>query len=163
MTLVDLCRYDAWAFEKLTAACGGLSPEEFAAEPSGKGSSVRFHLAHPISAMDRYRARIVGEPVPDYDLSSLESANQMQDWSAPLIFRFGLMVEELPESDLTRTVDHATRVGVYRMTVEETIRHVLNHGTYHRGQVAALLRASGRDFPDTDLLFWVVEGSAPAL
>lgn len=157
MTLPDLCRYDAWAFEKLTAACDGLSPDEFAAEPFGKGSSVRFHLAHPISALDRYRARILGDPVPDYDLNAFESAKDAQDWAAPLIFRFGLMVGEMPESELTRMVDHATRVGVYRMTVEETIRHVLNHGTYHRGQVAALLRTAGQDFPDTDLLFWVVE------
>lgn len=37
--------------------------------------------------------------------------------------------------------------------VEEITRHVLNHGTYHRGELRGLCRANGFEgFPETDLM-----------
>ncbi|MES1228324.1 MAG: DinB family protein [Armatimonadota bacterium] len=40
-------------------------------------------------------------------------------------------------------------------TVGETARHLINHGTYHRGELRGLCRAAGRtEFPETDLLLW---------
>ena len=37
------------------------------------------------------------------------------------------------------------------------LRHVVNHATYHRGQVAAKLKRLGVDPPATDMIFWVKE------
>jgi uncharacterized damage-inducible protein DinB len=37
------------------------------------------------------------------------------------------------------------------------LRHVVNHATYHRGQVAAKLKRLGIEPPMTDLVFWVME------
>ncbi len=41
-------------------------------------------------------------------------------------------------------------------TVEQIVRHLLNHGTYHRGQLRGLAMAEGlQDFPETDfILYW---------
>jgi uncharacterized damage-inducible protein DinB len=36
--------------------------------------------------------------------------------------------------------------------------HVVNHGTYHRGQLRGLAESNGyKDFPDTDLIFFLRE------
>ena len=37
------------------------------------------------------------------------------------------------------------------------LRHVVNHTTYHRGQVASKLKRFGIQQPDTDLVFWAME------
>jgi len=37
------------------------------------------------------------------------------------------------------------------------LRHVVNHSTYHRGQVAAKLKRLGAEPPATDMIFWVME------
>src|SRR5262249_40505661 len=37
------------------------------------------------------------------------------------------------------------------------LRHVVNHATYHRGQVAAKLKRLGVEAPATDLIFWALE------
>lgn len=37
--------------------------------------------------------------------------------------------------------------------------HVANHGTYHRGQIATLLRQLGRKAASTDYLRWIDAGS----
>jgi uncharacterized damage-inducible protein DinB len=36
-------------------------------------------------------------------------------------------------------------------------RHIVNHSTYHRGQVAAKLKRFGIEHPTTDFFFWVIE------
>jgi uncharacterized damage-inducible protein DinB len=40
------------------------------------------------------------------------------------------------------------------LTVEETVLHMVNHGTYHRGQIASLLKIHGVEPIDTDLVIW---------
>jgi uncharacterized damage-inducible protein DinB len=37
------------------------------------------------------------------------------------------------------------------------LRHIVNHSTYHRGQVAAKLKRFGIEQPATDFFFWVIE------
>jgi len=37
------------------------------------------------------------------------------------------------------------------------LRHVVNHTTYHRGQVASKLKRLGVQQADTDLVYWVKE------
>jgi uncharacterized damage-inducible protein DinB len=37
------------------------------------------------------------------------------------------------------------------------LRHVVNHTTYHRGQVASKLKRFGVQQPETDLVFWALE------
>jgi len=40
------------------------------------------------------------------------------------------------------------------------LRHVVNHSSYHRGQVASKLKRFGIEQPATDLLFWAIEQCA---
>jgi uncharacterized damage-inducible protein DinB len=37
------------------------------------------------------------------------------------------------------------------------LRHIINHSTYHRGQVAAKLKRFGVEQSVTDFFFWVIE------
>ena len=37
------------------------------------------------------------------------------------------------------------------------LRHIVNHSTYHRGQVASKLKRLGIEPPNTDFFFWVIE------
>jgi uncharacterized damage-inducible protein DinB len=37
------------------------------------------------------------------------------------------------------------------------LRHVVNHSTYHRGQVASKLKRLGVEQPMTDFVFWAIE------
>jgi uncharacterized damage-inducible protein DinB len=43
------------------------------------------------------------------------------------------------------------------------LRHVVNHTTYHRGQVASKLKRFGIDQPETDLVFWASTNKGCAL
>jgi uncharacterized damage-inducible protein DinB len=42
--------------------------------------------------------------------------------------------------------------ATYRLRYADMFRHLANHSTYHRGQVAAMLRLLGEKPPSTDLI-----------
>jgi len=53
-------------------------------------------------------------------------------------------VRGLAQADLDRVFEYKTlKFGVYRNPLWESMQHLANHGTYHRGQVTTLLRQLG--------------------
>lgn len=47
---------------------------------------------------------------------------------------------------------------VYYIAICDIARHVINHGTYHRGELRGLCRAKGIEgFPETDFVRWIRE------
>jgi uncharacterized damage-inducible protein DinB len=62
-------------------------------------------------------------------------AHAREDWNAP--------------------VDHRNLKGqAFQMPAWQIVLHLSNHGSYHRGQVSATLRAAGIAPPSTDLIVW---------
>ena len=37
------------------------------------------------------------------------------------------------------------------------LRHIVNHSTYHRGQIASKLKQFGIEQPNTDFFWWTIE------
>lgn len=71
------------------------------------------------------------------------------DWAAALV-------------DWTVLVPHRNPRGAeFRMPAWQIVLHLANHGSFHRGQVAAMLRAAGVAPPTTDLIaFYRTHGHA---
>lgn len=57
-------------------------------------------------------------------------------------------------TDLREVLDYKTTTGEpYRTEVAAILRHVIDHGTYHRGQLRGLAEMQGwEDFPDVGLI-----------
>ncbi|MFM9873127.1 MAG: DinB family protein [Fimbriimonadaceae bacterium] len=64
----------------------------------------------------------------------------------------------LRENSLDTPYDFQSRSGKDRqILLSEVLHHVLNHGTYHRGQLRGLAEAEGMvDFPETDIASFYV-------
>ena len=96
-----------------------------------------------VSGEKKLRAAAVGEA-----LSMAESA-----WK-PVLVRSS---DEVIAYQNLRGEPQARKLG-------EIISHVLNHGTYHRGQVRQMIADLGvSDFPDTDYLYFVMARDAGRL
>jgi uncharacterized damage-inducible protein DinB len=62
-------------------------------------------------------------------------------------------VNGLSSADLVRAHDYRTTKGAPSTNpLWQMLQHVVNHGTYHRGQVVTLLRQLGAQPRATDLL-----------
>ncbi len=62
------------------------------------------------------------------------------------------------QTDLEQTfsMQHPT-LGTLESTYADTILHVVNHGTYHRGNVTAMLRQLGHSGIPTDYMYYLYE------
>ena len=68
----------------------------------------------------------------------------------------------LTEQVLKEPITYENPPGTsWTYSVRQVLLHVVNHSTYHRGQVASMLRQLGTVPPATDLLIYVDEYPVP--
>jgi uncharacterized damage-inducible protein DinB len=73
-----------------------------------------------------------------------------------LVFTSGLS-----QADLDRKMEYKTlKFGTYSNPLWQSMLHVVNHGTYHRGQVTTLLRQLGAQPILLDLMHFYRERSS---
>jgi uncharacterized damage-inducible protein DinB len=156
--IVALFAYDRWANCKVFDACRKLTAEQYVAEPVPGWSSVRSTLYHIVLAAEFNLRTLAGDPddrIPtEADLATVDDAAQ-------LLERAYCRFEELrptltPERLNTVLTLHA--IGrTFTLPRWGILRHIVNHSTYHRGQVASKLKRFGIEQEITDFFWWVIE------
>jgi len=159
-----LYEYNAWANRRSLSAAAALTPEQFTKPMGNSFSSVRDTLAHIFGAEWIWLERFLGRSP-----SSLLDAAQYPDiaslgdhWGEfePRLLNF---VRGLTQSDLDRVLEYKTlKFGTYSNPLWQSMQHVVNHGSYHRGQVTTLLRQLGAQPMLTDLMHFYRERSVAA-
>jgi uncharacterized damage-inducible protein DinB len=160
-TLYD---YNAWANHRSLDAASALTTEQFVRPMSSSFSSVRDTLAHIYGGEWVWLERFQGRSP-----SSLPDTTQFQDiaslrerWNE-LEARLLGFVRGLTQADLDRVFEYKTlKYGIYRNPLWESMQHLANHGTYHRGQVTTLLRQLGAQPIATDLMHFYRERATAA-
>ena len=150
--------YDRWANAKVFDACRKLTAEQYVAEPVPGWSSVRSTVYH-IALATEFNLRALADD-PD-DRVPAESDLATVDDVAQLLERAYCRFEELRPTLTPERLNTVLtlRRGGYTATLPPwaILRHIVNHSTYHRGQVAAKLKRFGIEQPTTDFFFWVIE------
>lgn len=160
--LASLFAYHRWADEAMLTACRKLSPLQYAEpEPFEVGwPSIRSVVVHLAWAQEVWLTRFLGQPpIPMFteaDLPELEhaAASLMRTHD-----RFtGELLPSLGPERLAAVFTYRNYKGILSSAPLWTaLRHVVNHGTYHRGQIASKLKRRGIDPPVTDLVYWAIE------
>ena len=120
-------------------------------------SAVRL-IAHVAAAERLWKARLDGsaEPVivwPDWTIgeSEAELARLAEEWSE--------LAARLAPADGERAVAYVNSKGErWTTAVDDILTHVLLHSSYHRGQVAYVLRGGGAEPAYTDYVHCVRSG-----
>ncbi|HXQ26583.1 MAG TPA: DinB family protein [Candidatus Acidoferrales bacterium] len=159
-----LYQYNSWANHRTLDSCASLTPEQFTRNLGSSFGSVRDTLVHILGAewiwLERWHGRVpTGLPVaadsPDFESVRrrwTEVERDLTDYIASLT----------PE-DLHRAVQLKTLAGVpHSQPLWPCLQHLANHSTYHRGQIATLLRQLGAKAVSTDLIGFYREQSAKA-
>jgi uncharacterized damage-inducible protein DinB len=152
----ELFAFDRWATDRVLDSLADLTPGELGRDVGGSFPSVRETLAHTIGAGFFWLARWNGDPRgrrPESwvftDLASLRAR-----W-VELTAELRAFLGALTAGGLDREVDIITSGGIHaRRPLVETMRHVVNHASYHRGQVADQMRHLGANPAATDLFLF---------
>jgi uncharacterized damage-inducible protein DinB len=160
--LPTLYAYHRWADERVIDACRKLSPAQYAeVEPFEVGwPSIRSIVVHLAWATDLWSRRFLGEAsIPMFaeaDLPTLDEAAARLFSAHDRIN--GEVLPSLTPERIAGVFTYRNIKGVeYSVPFWSVLRHVVNHGTYHRGQLASKFKRRGVDPPVTDLVYWAIE------
>lgn len=159
--------FHRWADTKVLAACRSLAPGLYEEpEPFEVGwPSIRSVVVHLAWANEVWITRFLREdPVPMFKEADLPTLDDVEASLAASHDRFASVV--LPASSASDLAAPFTYTNYYGRVVTAPLwallRHVVNHGSYHRGQVASKLKRWGVDPPATDFVYWAIEQMPPA-
>lgn len=148
MTLGDLrilLNYHYWARDRILDAVSALTPDQFTRDMGSSFRSVRDTLAHLYSAEWAWYSRWQGVsptallPADQFpDVASLRQA-----WTEHEA-KMRAFLEALGEEGINRVFEYKLISGQPGATpFWQMLQHVVNHGSYHRGQITTMLRQLG--------------------
>ncbi len=162
--IVQLYDFNSWANHRAMEAASALTPEQFTKPMGSSFSSVRDTLAHICGAewiwLERFQGRSPSS-LPETSQFS-EAASLGKHWDE-LETRLLSFARGLTQEDLNRVFEYKTlKFGVYKNPLWQSMQHLVNHGTYHRGQVTTMLRQHGAQPILTDLMHFYRERAVAA-
>jgi uncharacterized damage-inducible protein DinB len=156
--LVSLYAFHRWAERKMLDACRKLTYEQYAAAPAPGWSSIRSSIVHMANATEGWIRALNREEVPsaatENDLPAVDDVARRLE---PVYAILDAVLPGLTREQLITPRTFSGRGSSIVVPPWTVLRHVVNHATYHRGQVASKLKRFGIDQPATDLVFWARE------
>lgn len=150
--------YNCWANEKILKTVSKLPVEHFEKNVKSSFGSIMKTLIHIFETEQGWLQickESSGGEKPDETFESIKSLEQK--W---LLNNddFQAYVDSLAPNDAKKIVAYHNASGKeFRDVLEHLIQHVVNHSTYHRGQITTLLRQIEAETVNTDFLAFVDE------
>lgn len=154
-----LARYNAWARDRFLAAVSDMSEEDFLRDLGDGVGSVRDKLAHILAAESIWLDRLEGRSAAKFPpASEFPDRKTLSDRWSQTGARLDQIIAALDEDSLNKACVYKSLKGdEFSSKLWEILTHVFNHGTYHRGQAASLIRRIKGTPPVTDFIVFVRE------
>ena len=147
MNLQDLrvmLDYHYWARDRLLDGVEALTPEQFTRDMGSSFRSIRDTLVHIYFAEWAWHLRWQGQsPTPLAPDLFADAAAVRKVWVDHEV-KVRAFVENLGEEGIHRVFQYKLMSGPAGASAFwQMLQHVVNHASYHRGQVTTLLRQLG--------------------
>jgi uncharacterized damage-inducible protein DinB len=159
-----LFEYTSWADHRVLRAAARLSVDDFRADRGASHGGVRGTLVHTLGAQWIWLERFKGvSPTQGWDEGEFPDIVALSErWRAIEAHRDawfrGLRLEAVSK----RITYRSLKGDPFSAPLWQLVQHVVNHSTFHRGQVVAMLRQLGLTPPATDMVLWDRETKARA-
>lgn len=157
-TLLQHLQYNYWANEKISGFVTAANQELFTQETPSSFNTLQKTLLHVWDAEFIWLKRIQGESLTDFPSKNfngnrIDVINGLLSSSKNLI---QLIADSSPDIN-GKIIRYKNMKGEeFSTDVEGIMMHVVNHGTFHRGQVITMLRSLGyTQVSSTDLITYL--------
>jgi uncharacterized damage-inducible protein DinB len=149
--LLDLLAYHRWATERTLQAAEKLSQTQFTTPIASSFAGVRDTLVHVFGADRAWLGRVVGESPERADPADFLTVESLREPWLDALEAWPERVRAIGQPDAMISY-RAFNGDPFSSSLEEIVRQVVNHGTYHRGQITTMLRQLGAETVNTDMI-----------
>jgi len=161
MTLQEiklLHAFNAWADNRIFDALAQLPEEQYRRDLKSSHGSIHGTVAHMVAAQKIWLDRWTGTPAatltPAAGLANLEAVKAL--WQ-----KVGLGLAQLlgtmSDKKLTETFTMVREGKTFNQVYWQAMVHVVDHSSYHRGQIVTMLRQLGVKPPSTGMIMFYRE------
>lgn len=156
-TLIRHLQYSVWANSRIAEVLQKAADDLLYAEVKSSFPTIEKTILHIWDAEFIWMKRLQGENLTDWPSKAFNGGKE------ELLSGYVRSSKNLLEYIQSKEPGYIYEMAKYKSmkgdafqnTVEEILFHVVNHGTFHRGQIITILRELGlTDFPPTDLIFF---------
>lgn len=159
----QLYDYHVWANNQLFDRLEQLPEETFHAQVESVFPSVAQAFGHMYMFERLYMSVLQEVPnehifpnIPNWtEEAQVKNIDEMRKLFDGVAVQFRELLRSTPDPDKAMTISHP-KYGSFDTRFSEIVQHVVNHGTYHRGNVTAMLRQQGHAGVPTDYLFYLM-------
>lgn len=170
MTSADIRRlfdYNAWANARFFAAMEALPAGVVRSDAGSSHGGIHGTMLHIVWAHHLWLLRWMGLP----NDASVDRSGRVADlpglrsyWTEVASETEAFLASRLTDAFLLGTFPMKTTKGEsFTHSYGEAMLHLVNHSSYHRGQVASLIRQAGLVPPATDYIAFARERDAAGL
>ena len=157
--ILILYKYNAWSNAKILDAASNVTQEQFLAPASFPHGSLRGTLVHALSGEWVWRKRWEGTPQnPTLKLEAFPTFESLRArWTdeEPRLMKF---VVNLTDERLYSKIKYISTEGYpHERVLWEAMAHLVNHGTQHKTEAAAILTGMDHSPGDIDLIVYLNE------
>src|SRR5574341_1547720 len=154
-----LLDYTVWANRRVMRAAATLTTDQFRRDLDSSHGGVRGTLTHIMGGEWIWLERFKGvSPRQGIDEGEFPDVIALRARWKTIEKHRESWFETLKESALAQVVRYTNMKGqALEGPLWQLVQHVVNHSTYHRGQVTTLLRLLGARPVSTDLLYFDLE------
>ena len=157
--ILTLYQYNQWANAKILNAAANITQEQYLEEASFPHGGLRGTLVHTLFAEWIWRKRWEGTSptvrLKPEEFPNFESLRARWTEEERLLMTF---VDGLTDARLDSHFDYTSTVGTpYKRILWHAMAHLVNHGTQHRSEAAAMLTNFGHSPGDVDMIYFLSE------
>lgn len=154
--VIRLVDYMNWANHRALRAAALLSVDDFKKDLGSSHGGVRGTLTHMMSAEWIWLERFKGVSPPRmFDEGEFPDVMALRERWVTIEEHRDAWLGQLAPEGLEQVVRYqSTKGDVFKAPLWQLVQHVVNHSSYHRGQVTTLLRLLGSRPMNTDMVAW---------
>ena len=148
--------YNHWANQRILAQAVKLTPAQLRAENALGWGSFLGGLAHAMAAESRWTSRLFDQPqTAGLDANDFKDVAALQVRWAQETARLNSCLDALTDADLAHSYTRQRKGRSLTIRLWQALLHVVNHGTQHRAECAALLTGWGHSPGDLDMTVYL--------
>jgi uncharacterized damage-inducible protein DinB len=159
-TLINHLTYNLWANERIGHLLMAQDESVIYAEQKSSFASIAKTVFHIWDAEVIWLTRMKGGTLSDWPSKKFTGGKaEMLKGFINSSTEFLQFFKDKGEPFIQQKINYKSMKGdPFESNVEEIIFHVVNHGTYHRGQIITMLHQLGvKQMVSTDLIVWFRE------